>query len=105
MDGEDDFEVDENDILPDISAAKLAVLPQKSRERYGRVYEAFCEWRKTKKNASNVSMEDVTMAYFYDKVSSMLCWYAVLIHMQCRCCYHLYGRTAQMALCVLMLVL
>ena len=66
MDTDYDFEMDEDDISADISAAKLNILPKKSSERYHQVYDSFCAWRRTKSNVSKVNMEDMMIAYFYE---------------------------------------
>lgn len=60
-------ENDLEDILNAAREASSSLLPVKSKERYEKAYNMFCEWRNTK-NFKGID-ENLMLAYFYEKVS------------------------------------
>jgi hypothetical protein len=68
--GENSAENKSTDILNAAREALSSLLPVKSKERYEKVFDLFCEWRNAKK-VKQID-ENVMQAYFYEKVSYLI---------------------------------
>ncbi|KAJ8910322.1 hypothetical protein NQ315_012328 [Exocentrus adspersus] len=58
-----------SDILKAAQEASSSLLPAKSKEKYQKVYEKFCQWRITK-NVQKTD-ENVILAYFFEKAKAL----------------------------------
>lgn len=68
------------DILNAAREAYSGLLPLKSKEKYEKTYEKFCNWKITKK--ALIIDENVMLAYFFEKVSYLFL-YILVLFIQC----------------------
>ena len=66
MDQSDAFELPEN-IRDEAAKALRTLIPEKSKTRYQKMYDAFKKWQCT--NQVEIINEDVLLAYFHELVS------------------------------------
>lgn len=65
------------EILKDAESAMSKLIPGKSKDRYLKEYELFQEWKKNKNVA--VVTEEVMLAFFYQKVVSVILSFSAFI--------------------------